>query len=145
MKPEDVLPMTLQGRVVHGDKIGRTLGFPTANLEFVNSKYQKFSEVFTLNKNLHGVYACELSLDVNTKSKTIIQANLHGMIHIGPRLVFNEEKVLFEVNIFDFTEEIYDRILTCKLTAFIRPTRKFDGLAELIKQMKADRIMALVK
>ena len=115
---------TLEGKVVHGDKLGRTLGFPTANLELPQYKL--------IPKN--GVYLVK----VHFKNQTY-----KGLLSIGTRpTVTNSEEKRVEVFILDFKEEIYGETLNLELIQFIRDDMKFNSLDELILQMNQDKLIA---
>lgn len=107
------------GTVLHGDKMGRTLGFPSANLEPALLKHVK----------KEGVYACQVH--VNKKS-------YRGALYLGPRLVMDETKRVLEIHIVDFNGDIYGETLQFKLGAFIRPPLDFTSEAELIAQLQED-------
>lgn len=118
---------TLHGRVVEGQKLGRTIGFPTANIES--------SDLYKLIPG-YGVYAVEVQ----------IQENIYqGMLNIGTRPTFNQnaDNRSIEVNIFDFNGELYGREVTLFFVAKIRDERKFDGKAALVEQLFADKEDAL--
>ncbi len=115
---------TLNGKVVHGDKIGRTLGFPTANLEI--EKYK------LIPKN--GVYVVKVQLG---------NESFKGLLSIGTRpTVTNSDEKRVEVYLLDFDQSIYGEILSLELIEFIREDMKFDTLEELVKQMNADKKFA---
>lgn len=111
---------SLTGKVIHGDKIGRTLGFPTANLEI--EKYK------LIPKN--GVYIV----------KARIQNEIHkGLLSIGTRpTVTNSNEKRTEVFLLDFDKDIYGQTLTVELIQFLRDDKKFDSLEKLIEQMNRD-------
>lgn len=108
------------GKVIEGKKLGRTWGFPTANI-LINK------ELFRIKK---GVYAvkCEINNQVYL-----------GIANFGnnPTCNFVEEARL-EVNLFDFNEDIYDKELRVEFIDFIRGEKKFDLASELIEQIKKD-------
>ncbi|SMC35338.1 bifunctional riboflavin kinase/FAD synthetase [Moheibacter sediminis] len=115
---------SLKGKVVHGDKLGRTLGFPTANLELPDYKL--------IPKN--GVYLVK----VNFRNEIY-----KGLLSIGTRpTVTNSNEKRIEVFILDFKEEIYGETLDLKLIRFIRDDMKFNSLEELISQMNYDKLIA---
>src|SRR5690606_23395265 len=111
----------LSGKVVHGDKIGRTLGFPTANLEV--EKYKLIPG--------NGVYIV----------KVIFQNQIYkGLLSIGTRpTVTNSNEKRMEVYILDFDKEIYGETLNLEFIEFIRDDMKFNSLEELIEQMNLDK------
>jgi len=111
---------TINGRVSEGDKRGRTIGFPTANVELGESLEPKL-----------GVYAVRVRIEDSEKT-------IAGVANIGKRPTFDKRDVLMEVHLFDFEEEIYDRHLRVELVAFLRPEAKFDGLEALKKQIHKD-------
>lgn len=112
----------LHGKVIHGDKLGRELGFPTANLSVINA-YK------LIPKN--GIYAVE----IDRKGE-----KLRGMANIGtrPSIAKNDGSLKVEVNIFDFSQEIYDEKLKLTFVQRIREEKKFETLGELTKAMQQD-------
>ncbi len=116
----------LSGQVVHGDKIGRTLGYPTANVH-VKEHYKLVPA--------DGIYAAKVLVG---------QQNYQGMLYIGNRPSVNgaaERKI--EVNIFDFSEDIYGQNIRLHLIEKIRGDAKFDTLEALSRQLAQDKIRAL--
>ena len=112
---------SITGKVVEGDKIGRTLGYPTANLE-ISDEYKLIAA--------KGVYACR----VERKGKMY-----YGMGNIGYRPTINGNKDLrTEVHIFDFNEMIYGEEITVYFVDRIRDEKKFKNLDELKKQLQED-------
>lgn len=116
---------SLTGRVVKGDKLGRVLGYPTANIDIdSNDKLVP----------AHGIYA----VTVEHESE-----RLKGMLYIGNRPTVDGTRMVIEVNIFDFDKDIYGENLKVNLVATIRKDAKFDDLETLKKQMQADKAQAL--
>jgi riboflavin kinase/FMN adenylyltransferase len=116
----------LNGQVVHGDKIGRTLGYPTANVH-IKEHYKLVPA--------DGIYAAQVLLG---------QQSYQGMLYIGNRPSVDgaaERKI--EVNIFDFSEEIYGQNIRLQLIEKIRGDAKFDSLEALSRQLAQDKIRAL--
>jgi riboflavin kinase / FMN adenylyltransferase len=113
--------LTLRGMVVEGDKRGRTIGFPTANI--------KLSDSYFLPKV--GVYAVHVQID----SKTF-----NGMANLGYKPTFNDDRVdpSIEIHIFDYNEDIYGKELTVEWKKYIRPEVKFNSIDDLINQLKQD-------
>lgn len=116
------------GEVVHGDKLGRKLGYPTANLKILDEE-----KIIPGN----GIYAVYAELDGSTGSL------LKGMMSIGFRPTVDGKKRVVEVNIFDFDEEIYGRQLRVYVKKYLREEIKFDSLDALIKQIDQDKIESL--
>ncbi|HZH67655.1 MAG TPA: bifunctional riboflavin kinase/FAD synthetase [Chitinophagales bacterium] len=111
----------IQGDVVHGDKIGRTIGFPTANLH-IKDPYKLIPPV--------GVYAVWVEIGEN---------KLKGALSISYRpTVKSDGELRVEVYILDFNQDIYGENLRLILVDFIRKDKKFDTLDELIIQMQKD-------
>ena len=118
-------PFQFNGKVVKGDQIGRTIGFPTANLDYMDPDKIHIGE---------GVYA--VSVTVNNR-------NFKGMLSIGKRPTLNDTQERVEVNIFDFDDEIYDQLVTVMVHHFIRPQYKYDNLHLLTEQIEKDKISTL--
>lgn len=112
-------PFAIEGRVQHGDKNGRKLGFPTANLDLGNYLRPRY-----------GVYAVTGLLADGRELK--------GAANLGIRPQFVPPKELLEPHFFDFAEEIYDESIEVAFHAFLRPEAKFDSLDALMEQMAAD-------
>lgn len=118
-------PYTLTGRVVMGDKLGRLLGYPTANIE-IDTKYKLIPA--------DGIYAVTI-LHEHTTYK--------GMLYIGNRPTVNGTKRNIEVNIFDFAKDIYGESLTLYFHKLIRGDAKFSDLEGLKVQLGIDKQDAL--
>ncbi len=110
-------PYSVSGKIIHGDKRGSTIGFPTANIKLEP------------NVLLSGVYA--VSTYIN-KRKYFAVAN------IGNRPTFDGEKYLFEAHIFDFSSNLYGKRMEFDIISKIRDTRKFSGIDELKKYINKD-------
>ena len=91
----------ISGKVVKGEAVGRTIGFPTANLQLAKTPKIK-----------PGVYAALVTLNGQ---------NYLGLAYFGPRYIFKEKQDSFEVYIFNFKQNIYGQKLTIKLLQFLRP------------------------
>lgn len=119
---------TISGTVIHGKKLGRQLGFPTANI-------QPDEELKLLPQ--YGIYAVEVFVANN--SRVYI-----GMLSIGIRpTVDDERKCTIEVNIFDFNDDIYDEAITVCFIERLRDEWKFDTLEALRQQIAQDKIDTL--
>lgn len=118
-------PFFFEGKVVKGDKLGRELGYPTANLEYTDGEKIHLG---------HGVYAVEVIVN-----KTVRK----GMLSIGnrPTLENSDEKI--EVNIFDFDEQIYGQTLRVIVKRFLRHQEKYNSLEELKTQLAKDKEQSL--
>jgi riboflavin kinase/FMN adenylyltransferase len=111
---------TVETEVSHGQKLGRTLGFPTANMELPDSVSLK-----------HGIYAVRLRRP---------DGSLHaGVASFGRRpTVEDDGRVLLETFLFDFSRDIYGETCTVSFFGFLREELKFDGLEALVAQMGRD-------
>lgn len=112
----------IEGEVIHGEKRGRELGFPTANMSMDGLHLPKF-----------GVYA--VLVDVLDGPH---RGSYHGAASLGVRPMFGENRPNLETFVFDFKGDLYGAHLSIGLVAFLRPELKFDGLEALIAQMDAD-------
>jgi len=111
----------LSGRVIHGDKRGRTLGFPTANLQV--------DEDLLIPKT--GVYAVITKIDGKIYG---------GMMNIGLRPTFkNSQEQTIEVYLLNYQGDLYDRELIISIEARLRPERKFNGKDDIIAQLHKDK------
>src|SRR6478609_2178258 len=116
---------SLSGRVIKGDQIGRTLGFPTANID-IDSHYKLIPG--------EGIYA----VTVKHESKMY-----GGMLYIGTRPVVQGTKLVIEVNIFDFNKDIYGETIEVNLIAALRKDLPFSDLETLKKQLTLDKKASL--
>lgn len=114
-------PYRLNGTVVHGDKRGKEIGFPTANIkpEHVNKIIPK-----------DGVYAVKLRINGEW---------FDGMMNIGTRPTFDGKERTLEVHLFAFDEDIYGKEVQVRFFSRIRDEKKFSGKEELVEQLKTDK------
>jgi len=114
-------PYTITGTVVTGDGRGRTIGFPTANIEM--------SESFVIPTL--GVYAAKVIVDGEVH---------HAVMNVGKKPTFVEhlDKPTLEAHLFDFSRSIYGSSVTVEFISFLRPERKFGSVDELITQIRSD-------
>ncbi len=110
---------TFTSTVFHGDKEGRTIGFPTLNLD---------SAVFPQEAQA-GVYAATV---------VIRKKHYQGALYFGPRTVHGEEKNVLEIFVLDFAAEVYGETVSFQLIKFIRPVIHFSSLEQLQTQLKQD-------
>jgi riboflavin kinase/FMN adenylyltransferase len=114
-----------QGTIIEGNKLGRRLGFPTANLKIHDS------DKLTPG---HGVYAVTATLN---------EKEYEGMMNIGIRPTLNDGLFMIEVNLFDFDDEVYGCQLRVHVKKFMRPEIKFSGLEALKQQITQDKVDVL--
>lgn len=113
---------TISGKIVEGFKVGRTIGFPTANIQVWET--YKVIPAF-------GVYA----VYVHVEGK-----KYDGMLYIGNRpTLHNGENISIEVNLFDFDDDLYNKELTAEFLDFIRPDEKFSNIDTLKNQIQKDK------
>jgi len=116
---------SIYGPVIKGDKIGRTIGFPTANI-FVPETYKLIPG--------DGIYAVTVEMGEEKNPEVY-----RGMAYIGQRPTINGMTRNIEVNIFDFNREIYGQNIKMNFLAFLREDVKFTGLEALTKQLQQDK------
>lgn len=120
-KTEEMLgrPFSIRGKVIRGDQRGRVLGFPTANIALRHTRLP-LSGVYVVR--IHGI------------GKTIHD----GVANIGTRPVFEGEKVLLEIHLFEFEQDIYGKRIEVQFLKFIRPEMRFASPEELQEQITKD-------
>jgi len=130
-RPHDAAAMLghwhrIEGPVLHGDKRGRTLGYPTANMALAG-----------LHVPRHGIYAVLVDVLDGPHAGT-----LHGVASLGIRPMFELVQPTLEVHLFDFAGDLYGATLSVALVDWLRAEVRFDGLDALIAQMDADSARA---
>lgn len=116
----------IDGEVLHGDKRGRDLGYPTANMA-----------VDGLHLPALGIYA--VLVDVLTGPE---RGSYKGVASLGVRPMFGENRPNLEVHVFDFAADLYGQHLSVALVEYLRPEAKFDSLEALVAQMDRDSARA---
>ncbi len=125
------------GKVVHGDKLGRKLGYPTANLKITDEE-----KIIPAN-GIYAVYAELMPERSTTESPLISHTRFKGMMSIGFRPTVDGRKKVIEVNIFDFDKDIYGQTLRVYVKKYLREEIKFKSLDDLVKQIDNDKIESL--
>ena len=115
---------SISGRIRHGEKRGRKLGYPTANIGFATRK-----------PPLHGIYTVRVS--------GLGQDVRKGVASIGTRPVFAGNVVLLEIHLLDFDEDVYGEHIKVEFLQYLRSERMFDSVETLKKQMERDRQTAM--
>ena len=110
----------IEGRVAHGEKLGRSIGFPTANIH-----------LGTMIRPKRGVYAVRATLEGEDQM-------IKGVSSIGHRPTVNGIGDLLEVYLFDFNSDIYGRRISIELVEFIREEIKYDSVEEMRKEIERD-------
>lgn len=117
-------PFAIRGAVIHGDKRGRTIGYPTANLDmgaYLRPRY--------------GIYA--------VRARLLATGQLvNGAANLGIRPTFDPPKELLEPFLFDFVGDLYGQEIEVELRHFLRPEAKFDDMPTLVAQMERDCLAA---
>lgn len=116
---------SFSGKVIKGKQLGRTIGFPTANI--------MIAEVEKIIPK-KGVYVVEGSWDGN---------KYQGMMNIGVKPTVDGHTLSVEVNFFDLDQDLYDKIVTIHLRKFIREEKKFESLDYLKLQIQNDKVFAI--
>ncbi len=130
-----------EGVVVDGDKLGRKLGYPTANLKITDD------EKIHLGDGIYAVYV-ELPVSSSQFTQTINRQpatsnRFKGMMSIGFRPTVDAKKRVIEVNIFDFDKQIYGETIRVYVKKYLRPEIKFNNIDDLIKQIGEDKVESL--
>jgi riboflavin kinase/FMN adenylyltransferase len=112
-------PFTIRGEVQHGDKVGRTIGFPTANVELGQYLRPRY-----------GIYA--------VKGRLPDGRVLNGAANMGIRPTFDPPKELLEPHFFDFAEDLYGQVIDVEFHHFLRGEEKYDSLDALTAQIAKD-------
>jgi riboflavin kinase/FMN adenylyltransferase len=118
-------PWFVNGLVIHGEKRGRGLGYPTANIRLDRNCGLK-----------HGIYAVRVGLE---------DQRFDGVASFGRRPTFDNGAPLLEVFLFDFDGDLYGKRLDVAFIGFIRDELKFDSIDALIRQMNDDSARAREK
>jgi riboflavin kinase / FMN adenylyltransferase len=118
-------PFSFKGKVVHGEKLGRQLGYPTANLAYTETDKIHLGE---------GVYAARAIVKGERKS---------GMLSIGTRPSFDDTAERVEINLFDFAADIYGEEIEVIPVAYLRGQVKYETISALTDQMEIDKKQSL--
>ena len=114
----------IEGRVIHGEQRGKSIGFPTANIALGGY----------LRPTL-GIYAVRVMIEGKDGTG---ETWLDGAANIGVRPTFGGDSVVFEVFLFDFDDDLYGKRLRVRLVDFLRPQKKFDDIDDLKAQIAQD-------
>ena len=133
-------PFSIFGRVIKGDKIGRTIGFPTANI-FVEETYKLIpgDGIYAVTVEMESEVRSPESEALRPKPSTLNLQPYKGMAYIGQRPTINGMTRNIEVNIFDFNQEIYGQDIKMNFLKFLRHDVKFTGLEALTVQLQKDK------
>ena len=109
----------MSGKIVRGERVGRALGFPTANVDLRRRR-----------SPLVGVYAVRVH--------GLAPGPLDGVASVGSRPTFGGQKALLEVFLFDFDDNVYGKYIRVEFVAFLRPQEKYEVVGDLVAQMQLD-------
>ena len=112
-------PFSLRAKIISGQHLGRTLGFPTVN--------QSFPERKLVPKN--GVYVSRITFDKRTR---------YGITNVGVRPTVDGKTLCAETNLFDFDGDLYGKTATVEFLEFLRPEQKFASIEDLSAQVRSD-------
>jgi riboflavin kinase/FMN adenylyltransferase len=115
-------PWFVSAKVIHGDKRGRELGYPTANMRLDPDCGLK-----------HGIYAARVGVG---------ERRYDGVASFGRRPMFDQGTVLLEVFLFDFAGDLYGEMIDVAFLEWIRPERTFDSVEDLVQRMNEDAKLA---
>ncbi len=115
----------ISGKIIKGKQIGRTIGFPTANIE-LEENYKLIPKF--------GVYIVQSFFQNNT---------IFGIMNIGLKPTFDEKTVTIEAHFLDFDADLYDKKITISIIEFIREEQKFENIETLKIQIQKDKLFAL--
>ena len=115
---------SIEGIVEKGRMMGKKIGFPTCNINIKNYIIAKI-----------GVYAVKVKINNTGKA-------YKGIANLGYRPTFNQKKILLEVNLFNFSGNLYNKKLSVEFLKFIRGEKKFNGVDDLRNQIKRDLVIA---
>lgn len=125
---------SINGRITEGDHRGRTIGFPTANIELGECLQPKL-----------GVYAVRAILEEeDSRDDAGARHVYNGVANIGMRPTFDKRDVLLEVHLFDFDQDIYDQHMRVELVSYLREEKKFDSIDDLKAQINLDSEVAKI-
>lgn len=115
----------VEGLVVHGEGVGRTIGFPTANLEIAGDKLLPKAGVYSIIGKIRG-------------------SEFQGFCNVGFQPTFKDrrKKMVVEANFFDFDEDIYGERIVVIFVDYLRPVRKFSSVESLVRELMLDKDQA---
>lgn len=117
-------PYAISGVVVHGNGIGSTLGFPTANISYSPSKLLPLSGVYSATVDIQGM--------------SFLYEKGRAVVNIGTNPTIGNIRTTVEAHLLDFSGSLYDHTLTIRFQRFIRPECRFSSLAALTAQIRSD-------
>jgi riboflavin kinase/FMN adenylyltransferase len=133
-----------EGEVVHGNKLGRQLGYPTANLKVHDAeKIVPGDGIYAVYVGMRKGTQTEKERTAEVNSFPIEDTQYKGMMSIGFRPTVDGTHRVIEVNIFDFNKDVYGKTIRVYVKKFLRAEVKFNSLEDLVKQIDQDKIDSL--
>ena len=132
-----------EGNIIEGNKIGRTIGFPTANISVTDEeKVLPGIGVYAVRVEIKGRVGEKATED--PPRQAVAESNfLNGMMNIGRRPTVDGTTIVIEVHLFNFSQDIYNQQLRVYVVSFLRKEQKFDGLDQLKEQLALDKKSAI--
>lgn len=128
-------PYAISGVVVHGNGIGSTLGFPTANISYSPSKLLPLSGVYSATVDIQDIEQSNFPLFEGVRGS---RDSFDAVVNIGTNPTIGNTCTTVEAHLLDFSGSLYDHTLTIHFQRFIRPERRFSSLAALTAQIRSD-------
>ena len=123
-------PYTLTGRVVKGKQLGRTIGFPTANIKVPSNKYLPRTGVYSVR-----VYGAAGGNEPSDSQNIQV---INGVMNVGHQPTVDGQSLRVEVHLLDWDGDLYDQLLTVSLESFVRAEEKFESIDQLKQQIAMD-------
>lgn len=128
-------PYAISGVVVHGNGIGSTLGFPTANISYSPSKLLPLSGVYSATVDIQDIEQSNFPLFEGVRGS---RDSFDAVVNIGTNPTVGNIRTTVEAHLLDFSGSLYDHTLTIHFQRFIRPEHRFSSLAALTDQIRSD-------
>lgn len=128
-------PYAISGVVVHGNGIGSTLGFPTANISYSPSKLLPLSGVYSATVDMQDIEQSNFPLFEGVRGS---RDSFDAVVNIGTNPTVGNTRTTVEAHLLDFSSSLYDHTLTIHFQRFIRPEHRFSSLAALTAQIRSD-------
>lgn len=125
----------ISGVVVHGNGIGSTLGFPTANISYSTSKLLPLSGVYSATVDIQDIEQSNFPLFEGVRGS---RDSFDAVVNIGTNPTVGNTRTTVEAHLLDFSGSLYDHTLTIHFQRFIRPEHRFSSLAALTDQIRSD-------
>ena len=139
-------PYAISGMVVHGNGIGSTLGFPTANISYSPSKLLPLSGVYSATVDIQDIEQSNHPLSEGVRGS--LPPSMRGaggspysfeaLVNVGNNPTIGNVGITIEAYLLGFSDSLYNKVLTIRFQRFIRPERRFSSLAALTAQIRSD-------